>query len=115
MSAGAPRVTPQLFIGLMVTVIGVLFLFENLGIARRNFYVLRYWPAGLIVIGLVKLWQSRDRMGASFGGLVFTFAGTWLLLERTALVRISFVDVSPLLLAFFGLYLVWQGATPASK
>jgi hypothetical protein len=107
--AGASGRTPQVFIALMVTVIGVLFLLENFAI-RSNMSVLRYWPAGLIAIGLAKLRQSRLGMGGSLGGLVFTVVGTWLLLERTALVRISFLDLSPLLLVFLGLYLVWQGA-----
>lgn len=115
MSAGHSRVTLPLFIGLMMTVIGGLFLLENLGIGRWNFYVLRYWPAGLMAIGLAKLWQSRGGMGGSFGGLVFAVAGTWLLLERTARVRISFVDLSPLLVVFFGVYLVWQGMTTPTR
>lgn len=109
------RFTPQLFVGLMVTAVGVLFMLDNLGIARWDSYVLRYWPAALIAIGLIKLWQSRDGMGGSFGGLVFTFAGTWLLLEHTALVRISFLDLWPLLLVFFGVYLVWQGVSGAPR
>ena len=109
------RLTPQLFVGLMVTVVGVLFMLDNLGIARWDFYLLRYWPAALIAIGLAKLWQSREGTGGSFGGLLFTFAGTWLLLEHTALVRISFVDLWPLLLVFFGLYLVWQGVAAGPR
>jgi predicted membrane protein len=109
------RLTPQLFVGLMVTGVGVLFLLDNLGIARWDFYLLRYWPAVLIAIGLVKVWQSREGTGGSFGGLLFTFAGTWLLLEHTALVRISFVDLWPLLLVFFGLYLVWQGVAAGPR
>jgi predicted membrane protein len=103
------RVTPQLFIGLLVTAAGVLFMLDNLGIVRWESYVFRYWPAALVAIGLLKLWQSRNGTGGAFGGLLFTFAGTWLLLEHTALVRISFVDLWPLLLVFFGIYLVWQG------
>src|SRR4029453_15113672 len=55
------------------------------------------------------------RHGRPFCGLVFTFAGTWLLLEHTALVRISFLDLWPLLLVFFGVYLVWQGVSGAPR
>ena len=102
------RFTPQLLLGLMVIGIGVLFMLENLGVAHWNRYIFRYWPAGLIVIGLLKLWQSRGG-GGGFGGLLFTLAGTWLLLEQTALVRISFADLWPLLLVFVGGFLVWQG------
>lgn len=102
------RVSPQLLLGLMVIGVGVLFTLENLGVAHWNRYIFRYWPAGLIAIGLLKLWQSRGGGGA-FGGLLFTLAGTWLLLEQTALVRISFADLWPLLLVLVGGFLVWQG------
>jgi hypothetical protein len=103
------RLTPQLLLGLMVIGIGVLFTLDNLGIARWSQYVFRYWPVGLIAIGVLKLWQPREGMGGAFGGLLFTLVGTWLLLEQTALVRISFVDLWPLLLVFIGAFLVWQG------
>jgi hypothetical protein len=93
----------------MVIGIGMLFTLDNLGVVHWSQYVFRYWPAGLIAIGLLKLAQPRDGIGGAFGGLLFTLAGTWLLLEQTALVRISFVDLWPLLLVFIGAFLVWQG------
>jgi predicted membrane protein len=103
------QLTPQLVIGVMVIGIGVLFTLENLGLVRWDRSALRYWPAGLIAIGLAKLWQSRDGSGGAFGGFVFSIAGLWLLLEQTTLIRISFMDLWPLVLVLFGAYLVWQG------
>jgi predicted membrane protein len=105
-----PRLTPQLLLGLLIIGAGVLFMVENLGLLEAYDYA-RYWPVGLIAIGLLKLWQSRDGMGGAFGGFIFTLAGVWLLLEQTAVIRISFRDMWPLLLVFFGIYLVWQGVT----
>jgi cell wall-active antibiotic response 4TMS protein YvqF len=107
--------TPQLLVGLMAIGIGVLFTLDNLGVARWDQYLFRFWPVGLIAIGLVKLWQSRDGMGGAFGGFLFALAGTWLLLEHTTLVRISFIDLWPLLLVCFGAYLVWQGVAGPSR
>lgn len=104
------RLTPQLLVGLMVTAVGVLFTLENLGLARWDHQLLRYWPAGVIAVGLVKLWQSRDGTGGAAGGFLIALAGTWLLLEQTTAVRISFGDLWPLALVFFGAFLVWQGA-----
>ena len=103
------RLTPQLIVGLMVIGIGVMFTLDNLGLARWDRAALRYWPAGLIAIGVVKLWQSRDGAGGAFGGFLFALVGAWLLLEQTTLVRISFADLWPALLVVFGGYLVWQG------
>jgi cell wall-active antibiotic response 4TMS protein YvqF len=105
------RLTPQLLVGLMVIGIGVLFTLDNLGLAHWDQYIRRYWPAALIAIGVVKLWQARDGMGGAFGGFLFTLTGTWLLLEQMTFVRISFVDLWPLLLVFVGGYLVWQGVS----
>jgi predicted membrane protein len=104
-----PRVTPQLLLGLFVIAIGVLFTLDNLGLVHAEAY-LRFWPLALIAIGLVKLSQVRDGTGGTLGGLIFTIAGVWLLLEETAVVRVSFWDMWPLLLVLFGTYMVWQGA-----
>lgn len=103
----AVRFTPQLLVGLIVIAVGVLFTLDNLGITDAEQY-LRYWPAGLIAIGLLKLAQSRDGMGGAFGGFIFALSGTWLLLEQTEVVRLSFWDLWPSLLVMFGGYLVWQ-------
>ena len=106
--SGRARLTPQLLLGLLIIGAGILFTLENLGWLEAHDYA-RYWPLGLVAIGLLKLWQSRDGMGGAFGGFIFTLAGMWLLLEQTAVIRISFRDMWPLLLVFFGVYLVWQG------
>jgi predicted membrane protein len=109
LSPNAPvRVTPQLFVGLLVIVVGVLMTLDNLQVLDAGRY-LRFWPAGVIALGLVKVWNSRDGVGGSFGGFLFVVVGTWLLLEQTELVRLSFWDMWPALLVFFGLFLVWQG------
>ena len=59
------QLTPQLIIGLMVIGIGVMFALKNFGFVRWDRSVLRYWPAGLIAIGLAKLWQSREGSGGA--------------------------------------------------
>ena len=100
------RFTPQLLMGLFIIIVGVMFTLDNLGLAEADRYI-RYWPAGLIAIGLLKLWQSRE--GGAFAGLVFTTVGTWLLLESLGIVRVNFWDMWPLLLVLFGASMVWQG------
>lgn len=102
--------TPHLIVGAFIIALGVLFTLDNLGLAHADRY-LRFWPVVLIGVGLQKLAHSRDGMGGAFGGFVITLAGVWLLLEESALIRVSFWDLWPMLLVFFGGYLVWQGAT----
>jgi predicted membrane protein len=102
------RLTPQLLLGLLVIAAGVILLLDNLGFAPLSRF-LNYWPAALVAIGLIKLWQARDGKGGSFSGLLFTIAGIWLLLEELAVVNIDFQDVWPLILVLLGAYIVWQG------
>jgi hypothetical protein len=99
---------PQLVIGLLIIVVGLLFTLDNLGFGIAQNY-LRYWPAGLIVLGLTKLWYAHDGRGGAFGGFLITLIGLWLLLEATVDIRISVKDMWPVLLVFFGAYLVWRG------
>ena len=105
---GGIRFTPQLFVGVIVIVVGVVMTFDNLEFIDAAKY-LRFWPVALIVLGLLKIWHSREGVGGAFGGFVFVLAGTWLLLQQTALVRVSFWDMWPALLVALGVFLVWQG------
>lgn len=109
-----PRLTPQLLLGLCVICVGVLFTLHNMGFLDAGDY-LGYWPAGLIAIGLVKLWQSKDGGGGGFSGTIFTIAGTWLVLQHIAVVRFDFWEFWPLLLVLLGVYMVWQGVSSHHK
>ena len=105
-SHGSRPIAPQMVIGVLILGIGVMFTLENLGFVDAHEY-LRYWPAGLIAIGLLKLWHGRG--GAVFGGFVFVFAGVWLLLRTMDIVSISLWDLWPLLLVMIGASMVWRG------
>lgn len=100
--------TAQAVFGLMVIIVGVLFTLDNLDILDARDY-LQYWPAGLVVAGLLKLWQAaRDGRGW-FGGLFFVVLGTWMLIERIVYFTINARELLPLMLVFFGGYMVWRG------
>jgi predicted membrane protein len=100
--------TVQVIFGLMVVAIGVLFTLDNLEVIDARDY-LQYWPAGLVAVGVLKLWQaSRDGHGW-FGGLFFLAVGAWMLIERIVYIRIDARDILPLFLVFIGGYMVWRG------
>jgi predicted membrane protein len=105
---GGWRLSPQLLLGLFIIGVGIVLTLDNLGILYAD-EVLRYWPAGLIAIGLLKLSQSRGGRGGGFAGLLFISAGTWLLLETIGIVRVSAREAWPLVLVFIGAAIVWQG------
>ena len=104
------RFTPQLLLGLLIIAAGVILLLDNLQIAPLSHF-LRYWPVALIAIGVLKLWQARIHNCGSFAGLLYTLAGTWLLLDELGYLRIDFQDVWPLILVALGGYIVWRGMT----
>jgi predicted membrane protein len=103
--------TPQLVMGLIVLVLGVVFLLDNLGYpAARG--ALAYWPVILILIGGGKLLQARS-VPHAVGGSVWTLAGTWILLNNLALVDITFWRAVrtywPVILVAVGLSILWRG------
>lgn len=103
--------TPQLVLGLLIVTIGVLFTLESLDYLDAD-RVLRYWPAGVIAVGLAKIWQSRDGHGGTFGGVVVTLIGVWLLLEFSVrAVDLDFDAIWPMALVLLGAALVWRSVT----
>jgi predicted membrane protein len=101
------RSVPQLIFGLIIIVVGVLLTLDTLGIADAEYY-LRYWPAGLIALGLAKAWQSRDGHGGTFGGLILVVIGSILLLESLVVLRIDVWALWPAVLVVIGASLVWR-------
>ena len=103
----AVRITPHLMFGLLIIFLGIIFTLDNLDIADARTY-LRYWPAGLIAIGLAKLWQVHAGHGSAIGGVLFVVIGSWMLLDNLDVVVIS-LELWPLLLVLVGGMIVWNG------
>jgi hypothetical protein len=109
------RSVPQLILGLVIVTLGVLLTLDTLGIADARDYI-RYWPAGLIAIGLGKLWEGRHSNSGVLGGLVLLGIGAWLLLNEFDIVRANVWELWPIFLVLFGASLVWRslsGRRPA--
>jgi predicted membrane protein len=101
------RFTPQVLLGLIVIVAGVLFTLDNLGFVDAG-QVIQYWPAGLVAVGLLKLWHAREGQ-AWVGGFFLVLLGGWMLLEHVVAIRISIADLWSLFFVFLGGYMVWKG------
>jgi predicted membrane protein len=102
----ARQIAPQLVMGVLIVVIGLLFTLENLGYLDTEEY-LRFWPVALIAVGLLQLWQGSGCRILS--GSIFMFAGVWLLLQGMGIVTISLWSLWPMLLVFAGGSMVWRG------
>jgi predicted membrane protein len=94
------NLTPKFIIGVCLVLVGVVLAMDQLGLLYAN-HLLRYWPAALIVVGLVML-QRKERHSA-LRALVLIVVGGWLLLNTLGLVSLDIWEFFvPLLLVFFG-------------
>lgn len=107
---GAPQrgsfVSPQLIIGLLLLMVGGALLLDNVGLMDA-YYVVRLWPAALILIGLSCLFQSHRAAGRA-ACFFWIFIGTWLLLGNLHVLRLNLWDLWPLPFIVAGIYLMWQ-------
>ena len=93
------------WVGIVLILIGVLFLLDTFSIMDFGGVVSNWWPAIFIIIGLIKL-QGQDR-GA---GLIFISIGILLLFITHDIIEWSSIwKLWPLLLILFGLSLVFKG------
>ena len=109
-SAPRIRLTSQLFAGLLLAALGVLFTLDNLQILRAR-DVLRYWPVIFLVIGISQLAQARS-LGTMIGGSIWIVFGSVLLGERLHLIS-SGLRFLPLLLVAVGVWIVVRSMTAA--
>lgn len=98
------RITPRLIIGLGILTLGVLWTLDNLDVLESE-PITRWWPAVLVLIGVVQLAGRRTNRG---GPLVLIIIGTLLLLGRARLLRFDAGDVIPLAIALLGAKLIWD-------
>jgi predicted membrane protein len=93
-------VTPKFIVGVCLVLMGVVLGLDQLHLVQAH-HVLRFWPAALIVVGLVML--QRGERHSALRALVLIVVGGWLLLNTLDLVSLDIWEfILPLLLVFFG-------------
>jgi predicted membrane protein len=92
--------TGRLIFGLVVITLGVLFTLDNLGLLDAG-EILRWWPALLVAYGISRLAGFCCRQ-STLVGVLFTLAGTLLLLHETDLIRLDPWDLWPVFLVVIG-------------
>jgi hypothetical protein len=104
--------TAHVVLGTMLAVVGVLFTLENLHVLRA-WQILRYWPAALIVVGLVHISQSKAA-GGWIGGAIWILIGSTMLGNRLGLVHVNVWNLWPLGLVLIGVRMATQAYYPDS-
>src|SRR6478736_598616 len=91
----------QLFIGLIVLVVGVVALVDNLNIFNmRN--VLHFWPTVFIVFGVLQLRQSGNSKQRFLAGFFIALGGL-MTLDNIGLIHFSIRDWWPAILIVIGI------------
>ncbi|MYM67958.1 hypothetical protein GTP45_14120 [Pseudoduganella sp. FT55W] len=94
----------QMFIGLFVIGLGMLFLLDNLGWLDLDLRV-HILPTVLIGAGILKVLQTRTQSGIVIGGVMIA-AGSLIMLKEIGLIDIGWRTLWPLLLIAAGVAVV---------
>lgn len=100
----------KLIAGLFFTLLGLVMTLANLELFDAD-SVLRYWPAVLVVIGLVKLADPTRRLA----GVLFTVVGASMLAHHAGWISFTIFDLWPLLLIFGGIAMITRSVGVRSE
>ena len=84
--------------GMVLIVLGVLFLLDRLRIAGFGELIRNYWPMILVIIGATKTWKRET----FWGGLWLVTLGTWLQLVTLHQFGLTYRNSWPLILIALG-------------
>ena len=91
--------------GLILMGIGVIFLLGNMGYIDIH-KAITFWPGILIILGAVKIVESRDHGRNS--GIFWVVIGLLFLLGSLGIIRLTFHEIWPVLLIGFWGLLLWR-------
>ncbi|HXS82455.1 MAG TPA: DUF5668 domain-containing protein [Methylomirabilota bacterium] len=101
-----PRLTGRLVFGLVLVACGLMWTLQNLGVPGVDEF-LRWWPAALVVYGLVRL-TGLDGTRRVASGAIVTLIGAWLLGREFGIIHISIFRLWPVWMVVVGSVLVWR-------
>jgi predicted membrane protein len=97
-------ITPSAVAGLLLVLLGTLFLLDNYSVIDAGAW-LRYWPLLLVILGSLKATRPGNTAGRIFGGAVAVI-GALMVLNRAGVLHISIGSLWPLILVAIGLSFV---------
>lgn len=100
------RATGRLIFGAVLLVLGALWTLDNLGFMDAG-EVLRYWPALLVVFGVMRLFGWAMPRTPLLGGIL-AFVGVQMLLHEFDLVQFSLLRLWPAVLVLVGASIIWR-------
>lgn len=104
--SSAPRLTPQIVVGLGIVVLGLLMTAGNLGWIEA-YDLWQYWPLIVVAGGASKSLTATTRAGR-VTGMVFMLVGALWLGDNFHVLRFHIWDWWPLFFVFIGLRLIFR-------
>jgi len=102
--------TPRVVFGLLVVAFGIAMMLDNLDIIQAG-EIMRYWPVGMIVVGVSYLLRTDSRSERMFGGIL-TVIGAVLLSESLFHYELDIWRFWPLAIVLFGVLMVIKAFHP---
>lgn len=106
------RFTTRLIIGLFMMVVGLLWLFDNLGMIDAG-PLIKWWPIAFVILGLIRLLGLDGRRHVVWGGILLV-VGLWVLGENFGYLHQSVWALWPLVLVVVGGSVLWRATHPPS-
>jgi hypothetical protein len=82
-----PAITPQLVIGIFITLFGLALTIERLALVSPG-HLRLFWPLALITLGIALLIRRQDSRGRFWGGF-WVVAGSWLMLHAVGVITVG--------------------------
>lgn len=106
------RVNPGLLAGgMLLIVLGVLFLIDRLRIAEFGDLMRNHWPMIIVAVGVTKVWKRET----FWGGLWLLTVGTWLQLVTLHKFGLTYGNSWPLILIALGAGIIVRTVVEASR
>jgi predicted membrane protein len=104
MDCGPKRGRGLLFAGLLVIALGVILLLNQFGLLPHGL-VLNFWPAVLIVVGIIKLFAGTDRGDRVVGAILIGVGAVWQT-NALGLTHISWGQAWPVFIILVGVLFI---------
>jgi predicted membrane protein len=89
--------------GVILVVIGAIFLLDHMGIVRAD-TIWKFWPLAIVGVGILKLTQPGEKAL----GIGFIIAGVLVQFHQLGFLSFSWGTVWPFILIFAGISLIWS-------
>jgi hypothetical protein len=94
-----------LFVGILITSIGVIFLLDQMGVVPARLVFREFWPVVMILVGLRATFRS-GRFSGSFWGPVLLLLGSLWLLNNLEVTHIAIHRLWPLWMIAVGIWML---------